>query len=122
MLCLAPVQAWRWWCVCMCACRGEDVLELQVPPDCGNGKENCGVPLARLLWHVPVSAMVTLIASMLLERRIIIVGQSHDTVTAAVQAASAMLYPFKCVRAGAAWALFSWVLGLGLGLGLWAGR
>jgi len=73
----------------------DDMLELQVPPDSGNGKLNRGISLARLLWHVPVSAMMTLVASMLLERRIVIVGQSADTVTAAVQAASALLYPFK---------------------------
>ena len=66
-----------------------------MPPDCGNGKWNCGLSLARLLWHVPVAAMLTLISSMLLERRIIIVGQSRDTVTAAVQAAAALLYPFQ---------------------------
>ncbi|KAL6757957.1 AEX-3 domain-containing protein [Haematococcus lacustris] len=74
---------------------GEDQLELQVPPDCGNGSWNCGIPLARLLWHVPMSAMMTLIASMLMERRIILVSQARDTVTAAVQAAAALLYPFK---------------------------
>ncbi|KAF6256297.1 AEX-3 domain-containing protein [Scenedesmus sp. NREL 46B-D3] len=80
-------------------CRGagalsEGVLELQVPPDCGNGVSNAGVSLARLLWHVPVPAMLTLIASLLLERRVLLVGQSRDTVSAAVCAASALLYPF----------------------------
>ena len=75
--------------------RSDDHLELQIPPDSGNGRWNCGLSLARLLWHVPVAAMMTLIASMLLERRIIIVGQSRDTVTAAVQAAAALLYPFR---------------------------
>lgn len=63
----------------------ENQLELQVPPDCGNGRSNCGIPLARLLWHLPVSSVLTLIASMMLERRIVIVGQSRDTVTATVQ-------------------------------------
>ncbi len=66
-----------------------------MPPDCGNGRWNCGLSLARLLWHVPVPALVTLVASMLLERRIIFVGQSRDTVTAVVQAAAALLYPFQ---------------------------
>lgn len=70
-------------------------MDLQVPTDCGNGKWNCGISLARLLWHVPVGALLTLIASMLLERRIIIVGQSKDTTSAAVQAAAALLYPFQ---------------------------
>ncbi len=75
--------------------RCDDELELQVPPDCGNGRWNCGISLARLLWHVPISAMLTLIASMLMERRIVFVGQARDTVTSAVQAAAALLYPFK---------------------------
>jgi hypothetical protein len=75
--------------------RSDDELELQVPPDCGNGRWNCGISLARLLWHVPVSAMLTLLASMLLERRIVFVSQARDTVTAVVQAAAALLYPFK---------------------------
>jgi hypothetical protein len=39
--------------------------------------------------------MLTLIASLLLERRVVLVGQSRDTVSLAVQAASALLYPFK---------------------------
>ncbi len=81
----------------------EECLELQVPIDCGNGRWNCGVSLARLLWDVPVPALTSLLASMLLERRIILVSSQRDTVTAAVQAASALLYPFKCV----------WRLGLG---------
>lgn len=72
-----------------------EALELQIPPDCGNGYENAGVSLARLLYHVPIPAMVTLMASLLLERRVVIVGQSRDTVSAAVCAANALLYPFK---------------------------
>lgn len=68
-----------------------------MPPDCGNGRSNSGISLARLLWHVPADAMLTLVASMLLERRIVFVSQSRDTVTAAVQAAQALLYPFKWV-------------------------
>jgi hypothetical protein len=54
-----------------------------------------GVSLARLLWHVPVPAMVTLIASLLLERRVLVVGQSRDMVSAAVCAAQALLHPFR---------------------------
>jgi hypothetical protein len=85
------------WCVAAfpATCSSDDVLELQVPPDCGNGVGNAGVSLARLLWHVPVPAMLTLIASLLLERRVLLVAQSRDTVSAAVCAASALLYPFK---------------------------
>jgi hypothetical protein len=70
-------------------------VELQIPPDCGNGRWNAGISLARLLWHVPRPALLTLFASLLLERRVILVGQSRDTVSLAVQAASALLYPFK---------------------------
>lgn len=73
----------------------QEYVELQIPPDCGNGYANAGVALARLLWAVPVPALVTLIASMLLERRVILVGQSRDAVSAAVVAANALLYPFK---------------------------
>ncbi|GLC43834.1 hypothetical protein PLESTB_000913400 [Pleodorina starrii] len=74
---------------------GNDCIELQVPPDCGNGKANSGISLARLLFHVPVDGMLTLVASLLLERRIVFVARSRDTVTAAVQAAQALIYPFK---------------------------
>lgn len=38
--------------------------------------------------------MLTLIASLLLERRVLIVGQSRDMVSAAVCAAQALLHPF----------------------------
>ncbi|KXZ56010.1 hypothetical protein GPECTOR_2g1562 [Gonium pectorale] len=75
--------------------RSGDRIELQVPPDCGNGRDNSGIPLARLFFHVPVEGMLTLVASLLLERRIVFVARSRDTVTAAVQAAQALIYPFK---------------------------
>lgn len=80
---------------CLSLCRVNDRIELQVPSDCGNGKDNSGIPLARLLFHVPVDGMLTLVASLLLERRIVFVARSRDTVTAAVQAAQALIYPFK---------------------------
>eukprot|EP00775_Hariotina_reticulata_P011069 gene11069-11225_t len=73
----------------------DDFVELQVPPDCGNGVSNAGISLAKLLWHVPVPAMLTLIASLLRERRVLVVGQSRDIVSAAVSAAAALIYPFK---------------------------
>jgi hypothetical protein len=76
-------------------CSTPELVELQIPPDCGNGRLNAGVSLARLLWHVPTPAMVTLIASLLKERRVIVVGQSRDMVSAAVAAAAALLHPFK---------------------------
>jgi ankyrin repeat protein len=34
-------------------------------------------------------------AALLMERRVVIVGQSRDVVSAAVAAANALLYPFK---------------------------
>lgn len=58
-----------------------------------------GISLARLLWHVPVPAMVTLIASLLLERRVLVVGQSRDMVSAAVLAAQALIHPFRWAAA-----------------------
>ncbi len=79
-----------------CLRRSDSHIELQVPPDCGNGKDNSGIPLARLLYHVPPAGMLTLVASLLLERRIVFVARSRDTVTAAVQAAQALIYPFRC--------------------------
>lgn len=70
-------------------------LELQVPPDCGAGYCNAGVSLARLLWHVPAPAMASLLASLLLERRVVLVGKSRDMVSGAAAAAAALIYPFK---------------------------
>lgn len=37
---------------------------------------------------------MTLLASLLLERRVILVAQQTDTVSAALHAAAALLYPF----------------------------
>lgn len=68
---------------------------MEIPPDFGNGAWNAGVPLARLLWHVPVQGLMTLLAALLLERRIILVAKERDTVSAAVHAAAALLYPFR---------------------------
>lgn len=42
--------------------------------------------------------MITLIASLLLERRVLVVGQSRDMVSAAVCAAQALLHPFRYAR------------------------
>ncbi len=71
------------------------LARLQVPPDLGNSTANAGVSLARLLWFLTPRQAVTLVASLLLERRIILVARDADTVSAAVHAASALLYPFK---------------------------
>jgi len=70
-------------------------VELEVPPALGNGQANAGLPLARLLWHLPARELVSLIEALLLERRILMVAQDKDTVSAAVHGAAAMLYPFQ---------------------------
>lgn len=44
----------------------EQWLELEVPPDAGNGAENAGLPLARLLWHLSPLALVGLIEALML--------------------------------------------------------
>lgn len=67
----------------------------QVPPDLGNGPANAGVSLARLLWFLTPRQAVTLVASLLLERRVILVARDADTVSAAVHAANALLHPFR---------------------------
>ncbi len=66
-----------------------------MPPDAGNGPENAGLPLARLLWHLPAAPLVALVEALLLERRILMVAQERDTVSAAVHAAGALLYPLR---------------------------
>ena len=65
----------------------------QVPPNLGNSTANAGVSLARLLWFLTPRQAVTLVASLLLERRILLVARDADTVSAAVHAANALLYP-----------------------------
>lgn len=66
-----------------------------MPPDAGNGPANAGLPLARLLWHLPAGPLVALIEALLLERRILFVGRERDTVSAAVHAAGALLWPLR---------------------------
>lgn len=75
--------------------KGAPFLELQAPPDSGNGADNAGVPLAALLWAVPPPALAALLAALLLERRVVVVAQSPGAVSAAVAAAGALIYPFK---------------------------
>lgn len=77
------------------ACRSDQFIELEIPPDFGNGSWNAGIPLACLLWHVPVQGLMTLLAALLLERRVILVAKESGTVSAAVHAAAALLYPFR---------------------------
>ena len=81
--------------ICLFGCSSDQHIELEIPPDFGNGPWNAGIPLARLLWHVPVQGLMTLLAALLLERRVILVAQDKDKVSAAVHAAAALLYPFR---------------------------
>ena len=76
-------------------CSTPEFVELEVPPALGNGPGNAGLPLARLLWHLPARAMVALLEALLLERRILMVAQGRDTVSAAVHCAAALLHPFS---------------------------
>lgn len=76
-------------------CSTPEFMELEVPPALGNGPGNAGLPLARLLWHLPARAMVALLEALLLERRILMVAQGRDTVSAAVHCAAALLHPFS---------------------------
>lgn len=46
-----------------------DAIELEVPPNLGNSTANAGISLARLLWFLTPRQAVTLVASLLLERR-----------------------------------------------------
>eukprot|EP00891_Asterochloris_glomerata_P004797 jgi/Astpho2/4797/Aster-00342 len=74
----------------------EHYIELEVPPDSGNGSWNAGIALAPLLYYFPqMDALLSLLAAMLLERRIIVVASDRERVTSAVHAAAAMLYPFR---------------------------
>ena len=80
------------WCN---VCSSETEIELQIPPDTGNGSWNAGTPLARLFWHLPSASLMALLQALLLERRILMVAQEMDTLSAAVHAAAALLYPFR---------------------------
>lgn len=70
-------------------------VELEVPPDLGNSPANAGISLARLLFFLTPRQATTLLASLLLERHVILVSKSADTVSAAVHAAAALLYPLR---------------------------
>lgn len=73
----------------------DDFIDLQIPPLTGIGMKMSAVSLARLLWRIPVQCLMTLFASLLLERRIIMVSKSKDTLSAAIHAAAALIYPFE---------------------------
>ncbi len=67
----------------------------QVPPDLGLGPDNAGISAARLLFFLPPRVALSLIAALLMERRIILVASAEDKVSAAVHAAAALLHPFR---------------------------
>ncbi|KFM26365.1 DENN domain-containing protein 1B [Auxenochlorella protothecoides] len=70
------------------------VLELEVPPDVGGGASTAGIPLAPLLWHLTPRLAVSLLAALLMERRVVVVSADLGRLTAAVAAAAALLHPF----------------------------
>lgn len=69
-----------------------------MPPLSGGDESIAGISLARLLWRIPVPCLLTLLAGLLLERRILLVSRSKDVLSAAVHGASALIYPFKYVQ------------------------
>lgn len=62
-------------CSALIASSSEQWIELEVPPEAGNGPENAGLPLACLLWHLPAGPLVALVEALLLERRVLMVAQ-----------------------------------------------
>lgn len=80
---------------CYDSCSTDKFVELQIPPDTGNGSWNAGIPLARLFWHLPSAPLMALIQALLLERRVVMVAQERDTLSAGLHAAAALLYPFR---------------------------
>ncbi|KAK9818990.1 hypothetical protein WJX81_007496 [Elliptochloris bilobata] len=68
-------------------------LELD-PLPAGGDAAWAGVPLARLLWQLPPAPAAALLEALLLERRVLLVSRDAGTVSTAVVAAAASLYPF----------------------------
>ena len=67
-----------------------------VPDDSlGMGIENADVPLAPLLYRLPVAPFVSLLAALLHERRIVVTSRSIPALSNAVIAATAMIWPFQ---------------------------
>ncbi|GMH35221.1 hypothetical protein BSKO_03089 [Bryopsis sp. KO-2023] len=73
----------------------DEFIELQVPPLTGGDRSIAGVSLARLVWRIPTPCLLTLLAGLLLERRILMISRSRDVLSSAVHAAASLLYPFK---------------------------
>ncbi|KAK3267661.1 hypothetical protein CYMTET_23797, partial [Cymbomonas tetramitiformis] len=63
------------------------------PEDRDTGASHDDVYFAPLLWRVPVESALVLLASLLHERRVVITGSHLSSVSSAVHAAAAMLYP-----------------------------
>lgn len=53
------------------------------------------VPLACIVYNLKPSILATLLASLLMERRVILLSSSFATMATAVHAAAALLHPFK---------------------------
>lgn len=67
------------------------------PGDTQGDAGAASAPLAPLLWHVPADALASLLAALLLERRVIVAAHDLDRLSRVVHAAAALLYPFQYV-------------------------
>ena len=74
-------------------------LVLVCPDDTQGDASAAAAPLAPLLWHVPPETLASLLAALLLERRVIVAAHDLDRLSRVVHAAAALLYPFQCVAA-----------------------
>jgi hypothetical protein len=74
---------------------GDDFAEIQVPP-CGAGTlTDPVVPLASMVYKLSPAVLATLLASLLMERRIILLSSSFATIATAVHACSELIRPFR---------------------------
>ena len=69
-------------------------IELEVPPLTGLGQACAGVAVAQLLYYVTPRQALSVLAALLLERRVVLTGCSPLAVALAVHAAAALLHPF----------------------------
>ena len=71
-------------------------LALVRPADSlGQGEANADVPLAPLLYRLPVAPFVSLLAALLHERRIVVTSRNISSLSNAVTAAAAIIWPFR---------------------------
>lgn len=75
----------------------ESSLLLLCPEDTQGDAHAAAAPLAPLLWHIPAEALVSLLAALLLERRVIVAAHDLDRLSRVVHAAATLLYPFQYV-------------------------